>query len=202
MPATSTIEALELDPAAVPSFPPLRLLPIPPCEPPYDDLGVPGSVASRPAAAPPPAPLARPAPLQLVTPAPSAAAPVAATPASFEDADSDRTPLSELPPLRPFALALVQRLLEVMAGVRPVAQLQRDTSFELFGRLEATLPRAGWPGTLRPDRRAVRSLHLQTRPEGVAEICATVQRGGRLAAFALRAEGVNGRWTCMELAGV
>jgi hypothetical protein len=49
---------------------------------------------------------------------------------------------------------------------------------------------------------AVRSLHVQERPEGVAEVCATVRRGPRMAAIALRLEGIGGRWCCTELAGV
>jgi len=54
----------------------------------------------------------------------------------------------------------------------------------------------------RPGAQAVRSLHLQERPEGVVEVCATVQRGTRASAFALRLEGLDGRWRCTELLGV
>jgi hypothetical protein len=45
-------------------------------------------------------------------------------------------------------------------------------------------------------------LHVQERPEGVVEVCATVQRGGRVAALALRLEGFDGRWRCTVLQGV
>ncbi len=101
----------------------------------------------------------------------------------------------------------MQRLLEVLAGVRPLAQLQRDTTPELYDRLEqfvcATTPRR--TGT-RPDARAVRSVRVQTRPEGVAEACATVKRqtpaGPRASALALRLEGLEGRWCCTELVGL
>jgi hypothetical protein len=48
----------------------------------------------------------------------------------------------------------------------------------------------------------VRSLHVQQRPEGVAEVCATVRRGERTAAIARRLEGVGGRWCCTDLAGL
>lgn len=185
----------------IPAFPALRLLPIPETAPPYDDLGRATATSAPPMTAAVPA-------LRLV-PAPTpSAGPLPAMPAvavvSSDDADEmdHRTALAELPPARPFALALVQRLLEVMAGVRPIAQLQHDTSVELFEALEGTLIGRPRPGGLRPNRRAVRSLHLQERPEGVAEVCATVDRGPRLAAFALRLEGRDGRWRCMELAGV
>jgi hypothetical protein len=112
-----------------------------------------------------------------------------------------RTPAAALPPARPFAHALVQRLLEVLAGVRPLAQLQRDTTLEVYDALERVLttrPRSAGP---RPDGRAVRSVHVQQRPEGIAEVTATVRRGGRYAAVALRLEGIQGSWRCTELVG-
>jgi hypothetical protein len=174
----------------------LRLLPAPPCEPPYDDeLTAP---AHRPGLHLAPAPVGgQGLTLRLV--------PRGGCPLPAVDADDDepaRTPLSQLPPARPFAAALVQRLLEVLAGLRPVSQLQRDTSFELLGELELALtgrPRATGP---RPTPRDVRSIHVQARDDGVAEVCATVRRGGRAAALALRLEGVDGAWRCTELVGV
>ncbi len=175
-------------------LPALRLVPIPPNDPPFDDEApVTGAVLRL---VPPPPPV----PLRLL-PAPTPA-PHLRVVADLEEEPGGRTATSDLPPARPFALALVQRLLEVLAGVRPVAQLQRDTSLELFDRLGqvvSTQPRHRGP---RPDRRAVHSLHIQQRPDGVAEVCATVRKGQRLAALALRLEGVNGRWTCMQLDGL
>lgn len=186
--------------------PALRLLETPLAEPPYDDQ-LPGALHRL-----------RTAPLPVV-PAPLRLVPPLAEPDLGPGADLDsgeggadgawtrtRTPLDDLSPAQPFALALVQRLLEVLAGVRPLAQLQRDTTPELFARLErvvASRPRGA--GT-RPDRRAVRSVHVQARPEGVAEVCATVKRatpaGPRAAALALRLEGLDGRWCCTELLGL
>jgi hypothetical protein len=163
--------------------PGLRLLPAPCSEPPYDD--------ERPGGRPLPL---RPSslgarPLRIVPPLPD------------EGWESERTPASELPPAQPFAHALVQRLLEVLAGVRPLKQLQRDTSLDVYDELERVLtsrPRVQGP---RPDGRAIRGLHVQQRPEGVAEVAATVRRGDRYAAVALRLEGVNGTWRCTELVG-
>jgi hypothetical protein len=70
--------------------------------------------------------------------------------------------------------------------------------YDALERVLTTRPRAGGP---RPDGRAVRSIHVQQRPEGIAEVSATVRRGGRYAAVALRLEGVNGGWQCTELVG-
>lgn len=176
--------------------PTLRLLPAPPCEPPYDDELV--APAAPRALAPAAAPAARGGiTLRLV--ARGGASPL------LRDDDDDparRTPLSQLPPARPFARALVQRLLEVLAGLRPLTQLRRDTSFELLEELEQAL--AGRPRATgaRPTPRDVRSVHVQVREDGVAEVCATVRRGGRACALALRLEGVEGAWQCTELVGV
>ncbi len=178
------------------ALPALRLLPAPYAEPPYDDETAP-VLRSAPLAVPAAPVRLAPAPLRLVPPLPG----------DDEDGWSrPRTPLDQLGPAQVFAHALVQRLVEVLAGVRPVTQLQRDTSPELYARLErfvAARPRT--TGT-RPDARAVRSVHVQTQPQGVAEACATVKRqtpyGPRAAAWAFRLEGLEGRWCCTELVGL
>lgn len=178
--------------ALVPALPVLRLLPVPVSEPPYDDE-LPVRLVSP--AAPPLGPLRglAPPPLRLVP----------SLPLPSEDEDGPvRTPASDLPPARPVAHALVQGLLEVLAGVRPVSQLQRGTTPELFLQLEQVVHSRPRPGGTRPVTGAVRSLHVQERPDGVAEVCATVRRGPRLAALALRLEGIGGRWCCTELAGL
>lgn len=170
-------------------LPALRLLPVPVSEPPYDD-----ELPARPTSGRlrPIGPLRSLAPLRLVPDLP-------------EEQDEQvrrRTPIGELPAVRPAAHALVQGLLEVLAGVRPLVQLRRRTSSELYSRLEQIVHEGPRPTGPRPTGHAVRSLHLQEHPEGVAEVCATVQRGGRAAAFALRFEGIDGQWCCTELAGL
>jgi len=168
--------------------PVLRLLPAPVSEPPYDD-----ELPPRPrSTAPPLGPLRSFAPLLRLVPDLS----------QDEGPTRARTPASALPSAHPVARALVQGLLEVLAGVRPLAQLRRGTSLELYAELEQVLldrPRVAGP---RPGTGAVRSLHVQQRPDGVAEVCATVHRGQRTAALALRLEGRDGRWCLTELAGL
>jgi hypothetical protein len=165
---------------------------VPISEPPYDDE-LPVRLAS-----PPTAPLG---PLRALAPAPLRLVPALSATGDEED-EPLRTPVSDLPPARPVAHALVQGLLEVLAGVRPVSQLQRGTTPELFLQLEQVVHSRVRPGGTRPVTGAVRSLHVQERPEGVAEVCATVLRGPRMAAIALRLEGIGGRWCCTELAGI
>lgn len=179
---------------------PLRLLPAPPSEPPYDD-----EVGPVPQ-------------LRLVPPwRPQRTTstdllrelgPWATSSRGLTGADDDedpaplRTPTHALPAPKPFSHALVQRLLEVCAGVRPVTQLRSDTTPALYERLEATLLARPRVQGLRPGRSDVRSVHVQLRPDGVAEVCSTVVRGLRPQALALRLEGLGGRWVCSELVGI
>jgi hypothetical protein len=179
----------------VPALPALRLLPVPPCEPPYDDELPAGAAVAAGAPIGPLRHLA-PAPLRLVPPLP-----VAPVPPDDEDRPR-RTSTGDLPAVRPVAQALVQGLLEVLAGVRPVSQLQRTTTPELFAELEQLVHGRPRTAGVRPATGAIRSLHVQERPEGVAEVCATVRRGSRMAAVALRLEGLAGRWCCTEVAGL
>lgn len=177
----------------LPLLPTLRLVPAPLNSPPYDD-----ELACAPALrlTPLPAPVVRP--LRAVPP------PIAPDPTKDVDdwCRARRTPTALLPASQPFARALVQGLLEVLAGVRPVKQLQRDTTPELYTVLEKTVGRLPRGAGSRPGARAVRSLHLQESPEGVVEVCATVERGVRAGALALRLEGLDGRWRCTALVGL
>lgn len=174
-----SVAPLELPLSAAPG---LRLLPAPCSEPPYDD--------ERPDG--------RPLPLRPTAIGPR---PLRVVPPLDDDWADDRTPVSDLPAAQPFAHALVQRLLEVLAGLRPLTQLQRDTSMEVYDDLERVLTSRPRPGGPRPDGRSVRSVRVQQRPEGIAEVSATVRRGSRYGALALRLEGVNGAWRCTELVG-
>ncbi|MEX2291075.1 MAG: Rv3235 family protein [Mycobacteriales bacterium] len=176
------------------TLPVLRLLPVPASEPPYDDE-LPLAHVAAPATPWGPLRALVSVPLRLVPDLPS-------RPADDVTPDRIRTPVDELPPARTVARALVQGLLEVLAGVRAVRQLQRLTTPELFLQLEQAVHAAAAPTGLRPGTGAVRSLHVQERAEGVAEVCATVRRGPRMAAFALRLEDVDGRWCCTELVGL
>lgn len=192
--------------------PALRLLPAPTGQPPFDD-----EVASAPVLRLVTSPAGGPPRVLPAVPGPADAPhPPRALRRRLQDPDGkgescgwaqrrDGTaaaPVLDLPPARPFAHALVQRLLEVSAGVRPLAQLRPDTTPELFAQLEQALTARPRAAGLRPSRRDVRSVHVQERPDGIAEVCATVVRGRRPGALALRIEGARGRWLCTQLVGV
>lgn len=217
MSVAENVAAREVAPLAqVAGLPALRLLPAPPAAPPYDDE-LPGRAARLVGTAParPALPVPAPIPLRLVLePEPARPAVVGDLAAGqvpdhrldhSVDTDSDRparTPLAQLPPARPFAQAMVQRLLEVLSGLRPVGQLQRDTTLELFDELAEAVGAARRLDGPRPTRRDVRSLHVQERADGVAEVCATVRRAERVMALAFRLEGRAGAWRCTALSGL
>ncbi|MDX6285688.1 MAG: hypothetical protein QOG53_1173 [Frankiales bacterium] len=194
----------------------IRLLPAPRTDPPYDDErdleplvtmsagAVQGALAlaftlpsGLPAVPSPPRPLT---PLRVVPDSHRT---------GIDDEDPDDpivapliTSRAELPDPRPFAGRLTQAIVEVVSGARPAAQLARWTSRAVYddiaGRV-TRLARAGAPGLRRIITGSVRSVHVNEPLDGIAEVCAIVQRGGRTVAVALRLEGLDGRWMCTEL---
>ena len=106
------------------------------------------------------------------------------------------TSRAELPEPRSWAARLVQALVEVLAGDRPVGQLVRWTSAAVYDDV-AALALPGERGTTAGARGVVRSVHVSEPVDGVAEVAAVVVRRGRRAtAVALRLEGLDGRWQC------
>lgn len=107
---------------------------------------------------------------------------------------------------RAWARRLVQALVEVIAGDRPLTQLVRWTSSAVYDDVAALLP-VHRPGRVSRSaapadqavRASVRSVHLTEPADGVAEVAATVRRGRRTTAVALRLEGLDGRWQCTAL---
>jgi hypothetical protein len=211
-----------------PSQPTLRRLPAPACEPPYDDE-LPGrSGAGRwsgPAAEAsdavqgtlalafvlpsgvPAVPVA-PVGLRLVAPLDSrSGAQDRMDDAEFGPQPTDRV---DLPEPRGWAARLVQAIVEVLAGDRPLGQLVRWTSTEVYDEVSGlTLPggtggrgstgSTAGPGAGRSARAVVRSVHVSEPVDGVAEVAALVRRGARTTAVALRLEGLDGRWQCTAL---
>jgi hypothetical protein len=106
-----------------------------------------------------------------------------------------------LPPAKAFGARLVQVLSEATTGQRPLAHLAPHLSGHVYERLErhfaATVRGTGRSGA--DNRIGVRSIRVCEPGPGVAEVAAVVRRGERMAAIALRLEGVNGRWQCTAL---
>jgi hypothetical protein len=123
-----------------------------------------------------------------------------------------QTPRTQLPDPKPWAGRLVQAIVEVVSGVRPVSQLVRWTSADVYESVQmrmrtdpaaAVVPArlAAATARLAPVQFAevVRSVHVSEPADGIAEICAILQQGRRCRAIALRLEGLDGRWQCTAL---
>jgi hypothetical protein len=160
----------------------VRLRPVPPYEPPYDD---------------------EPAPrLRLVAPHVEDRLPFDA-PADplvlLRDGDGfarQRTPSSQLPDPRAWAARLIVATLEALAGRRPVQQLMPWTDDAVYAQLSRRLRsrrhRPSGPGVLR-------SLRICEPADGVVEVCAVVTSPERTRAVAARLEGGDGRWRCTAM---
>ena len=111
------------------------------------------------------------------------------------------TPRADLPDPRHWTARLVQASVEAREGDRPIAQLLRCTTREVYDHLtrDAARTRATAQVRRRTTRPVVRSLHLHEPADGVVEACAVVEVGVRSRAVALRLEGLDGRWLCTEL---
>ena len=122
-----------------------------------------------------------------------------------EDDAPRPTSRAQLPEPMPWAGRLVQGILEVLAGVRPLSQLVRWTTTEVYDsistRTEHRFRRISETRDVAPHRLAevVRSVHVSEPVDGIAEVCAIVQQGPRCRAVALRLEGIDGRWQCTAL---
>lgn len=124
----------------------------------------------------------------------------AARDVDLDDFGPQRTPRALLPEPKPWAGRFVQAIVEVTSGARPIGQLVRWTSTDVYESVYRRI--AHRSATQRMPRRTgaiVRSIHLDEPVDGVAEVCAVVQEGGRCRAIALRLEGVDGRWQCTAL---
>jgi hypothetical protein len=106
-----------------------------------------------------------------------------------------RTSRDDLEDPAPRASMLARAVLETLAGDRPVGQLTRWTTPEVYDILEplaAAKRQRPWVATLK------RVLVSEPAP-GVAEVTAIIERGPRTGALALRLEGVDGRWLVTAL---
>ncbi len=120
-----------------------------------------------------------------------------------------RTPTSgqALPDPRRWAGQFVQAAVEVSAGYRPVSQLSRWTSEEVYSgvtrraRLSSRTEPRVITRRLAPPPARVQSVRICSPADGVVEACAVVRDRERTRAVALRMEGLDGRWrvTALEI---
>lgn len=112
--------------------------------------------------------------------------------------DPQPTRRRDLPDPAVWARRFLQAVMETLAGGRPSTQLQEWTNplvHAFVVRAAADRRRASSSSALP----VVRSVHAGEPADGVAEVCAVVQHGGRYSAVAARLEGFDGRWRCVVL---
>ncbi len=204
----------------------LRRAPVPLCDPPFEDetveaagddphdrvaqetlaiaFALPGGLPVSPAA---PADLSQGSHrrLQLVRPLepkPARRRPRGKSRPPEDEFGPRQTPRASLPEPKPWAGRLVQAIVEVTSGVRPVSQLVRWTTTDVYATVQRRIAHTELSQRTPGGRRAgaiVRSIHVDEPADGVAEVCAVVQHGARCRAIALRLEGFDGRWQCTAL---
>jgi len=87
-------------------------------------------------------------------------------------------------------------LLEVEAGCRSAAQLERIFSRELWEEIEHRIGRRGGP---LPSGRALITVHCQEDTPGLADMVAVVRKGDLVRPVAIRLDAGGGRWAVTEL---
>ena len=103
--------------------------------------------------------------------------------------------------VRSWAARLAQAVVETVGGQRPVSQLVRWTSAEVYRDVErrALLVRRASGAAHRTVRPQVRSVHVCRPSTEVAEVSVHVRHGQRSRAVALRLERRGERWLCTVL---
>jgi len=87
---------------------------------------------------------------------------------------------------------------EVLIGERPVFQLMRWVSFDVYREIDRQIQ----PKTQLHATRArpfVRSLRIDTTSEKIVEATAVIQKGKRGRGMGLRLEAEKDRWRCTQL---
>ena len=116
------------------------------------------------------------------------------------------TATRNLPDATATSVALVQAVIEVLAGTRPVTQLVRWLAPDVYIGLQRravlgarTQRRDRTLGSGAVRRPVVRGVRVCSPADGVAEASAVVLDRGRVRAVAVRLEGLDGRWRATAL---
>lgn len=113
--------------------------------------------------------------------------------------DAQCTPRRYLPDPAPVVRRLVQAYVEIMAGLRPAAQVARWSAPEVYDVLcRRSVVAARQPKTTQR-RPVVRQVRVQEPADGVVEACAVVIEHDRVRALAIRMTGVDRRWVVTHL---
>lgn len=104
-----------------------------------------------------------------------------------------RTPTAELPPAADWATVCCRGIVESLAGRRPVDQLRKHCSPEIFTGLKERAPARPIGSNL------LLTITVCQPADGVAEVAAVFRADGRARAMALRLQGLDGAWRITDL---
>lgn len=120
--------------------------------------------------------------------------------------DAERTPTAaQLPDPTRWLTVAAQALLEVMAGLRPPAQVVRTCAPEVYlavsRRYASAARRAQAQGIERVRRPKVTRVHVHSVSADIVEAAVLLVVGPRVRAMAIRVDGAGGSWriTALEL---
>jgi hypothetical protein len=104
-----------------------------------------------------------------------------------------------LPDPTPLCCAMVQAAVEGLRGVRPLAQLTRWVSPEVYEALQLRAELVQRAGRAPSARAGIRRIRLFRLGEEAAEASVVVDDGPRVRAVAIRLEAHRGRWRAVAL---
>lgn len=103
-----------------------------------------------------------------------------------------------LPEPKAWTKQLVTGIAEVLIGERPIFQLMRWVSFEVYLEIDKNMKLRDNTSKQRV-RPLIRSVHIDQTSENVIQAIAVIQKGNRGRGMGIRLEAEIDRWRCTEL---
>ena len=112
--------------------------------------------------------------------------------------DQNRLCANGLPEPKAWTKQLVTGIAEVLIGERPIFQLMRWVSFDVYLEIDKNIKQRDNKSKQRI-RPLIRSVHIDQTSENVVEAIAVIQKGKRGRGMGIRLEAEEDRWRCTEL---
>ncbi len=103
-----------------------------------------------------------------------------------------------LPEPKAWTKQLVTGIAEVLIGERPIFQLMRWVSFDVYLEIDKNIKLRDNTNKQRV-RPLIRSVHIEQTSEKVIQAIAVIQKGKRGRGMGIRLEAEEDRWRCTEL---
>ncbi|MFM1826469.1 MAG: hypothetical protein RLZZ37_1104 [Actinomycetota bacterium] len=103
-----------------------------------------------------------------------------------------------LPEPKAWTKQLVTGIAEVLIGERPIFQLMRWVSFDVYLEIDKNIKQRNNKNSQRI-RPLIRSVHIDQTSENVVQAIAVIQKGKRGRGMGIRLEAEEDRWRCTEL---